>query len=121
VIQALWGQGEKGKSQTLEQEAVKLKLPWRLQDIRVPRAMGYLLRKAANREWNHFKRKKCVAIIKAERSWTSAMEIEFGVCPAIFWVLPWSSIFSLQLFGMVIYTYCTICQKYVLCFFILIL
>ena len=34
-------------SQTLEQEAVKLKLPWRPQDISDARVMGYLLRKAA--------------------------------------------------------------------------
>ena len=33
-------------SQTLEQEAVKLKLPWRPQGIRDARAVGYLLRKA---------------------------------------------------------------------------
>jgi hypothetical protein len=34
-------------SQTLEQEAVTLKLLWRLQDVRDARAVGYL-RKAAN-------------------------------------------------------------------------
>jgi hypothetical protein len=33
----------------LEQEAVKLKLTWRLQDVKDARAMGYLLRKVANR------------------------------------------------------------------------
>jgi hypothetical protein len=37
------------ESQTLKQEAVTLKLPWRLKDAR---AMEYMLRKAANREWN---------------------------------------------------------------------
>jgi hypothetical protein len=37
------------ESQTLKQEAV---LPWRLKDVKDARAMGYLLRKAANREWN---------------------------------------------------------------------
>jgi hypothetical protein len=36
--------------QTLEQQVVKQKLPWRLQEVRDARAMGYLLRKAANRE-----------------------------------------------------------------------
>ena len=36
--------------QTLKQEAVTLKLPWRLKDVK--EAMGYMLRKAANREWN---------------------------------------------------------------------
>jgi hypothetical protein len=37
-------------SQTLEQEAVKLKLPWIPQDVRDARAVGYLLRKAADME-----------------------------------------------------------------------
>ena len=31
--------------------------------------MGYLLRRAANREWNQPKRKKCAAVNKAEWSW----------------------------------------------------
>jgi hypothetical protein len=38
--------------------------------------MGHLSRKAANREWNQPKKKKCIAIIKAERSWTSDMEMQ---------------------------------------------
>ena len=36
------------ESQTLKQEAVTLKLPWRPQDVQDARAVGYLLRKAAN-------------------------------------------------------------------------
>jgi hypothetical protein len=39
-------------SQKLKQEAVILKLLWRPQDVQDARAMDYLLRKAANREWN---------------------------------------------------------------------
>ena len=35
-------------SQTLEQKAVKLKLPWRSQNVRDDRVMEYLLRKDAN-------------------------------------------------------------------------
>jgi hypothetical protein len=35
-----------------------LKLPWIPQDVQDVRAMGYLLRKAANREWNQHKGKK---------------------------------------------------------------
>jgi hypothetical protein len=27
-------------------------LPWRLKDVKDARAMGYMLKKAANREWN---------------------------------------------------------------------
>jgi hypothetical protein len=63
-------------SQTLEQEVMKLWLPWRFQDIRDARAMGYLLRKAANREWNQPRRKNCVIVNKPERSLTSNMEIQ---------------------------------------------
>ena len=33
------------------------------------RAVRYLLRKTANREWNQPKRKKFVAVNKGERSW----------------------------------------------------
>jgi hypothetical protein len=40
------------RCQTLKQEAVTLKLPWRPQDIPDVRAVGYMLRKAANREWS---------------------------------------------------------------------
>jgi hypothetical protein len=36
----------------LKLEAVTLKLPWKLQHVLDARAMGYLLRKAANRELN---------------------------------------------------------------------
>jgi hypothetical protein len=38
--------------------------------------MGYLLRKAANREWNQPERRNCIAANKAERSWTSDMEMQ---------------------------------------------
>jgi hypothetical protein len=50
----------------MEQEAVILKLPWRPQDVRNARAMGYLLRKAANGEWNQPKRKNLVAVNEDE-------------------------------------------------------
>jgi hypothetical protein len=60
----------------LEQEAVKSKLPWRPQDVRNARTMGYLLRKTANREWNQPRRKKCVTVVKAERNWASDMEMQ---------------------------------------------
>jgi hypothetical protein len=54
------------ESQTLKQEAATLKLPWRLKDVKDARAMGYMLRKAANREWNQPKRKQFVAVNKNE-------------------------------------------------------
>jgi hypothetical protein len=51
--------------QTLEQEAVNLKLPWSPQDDRDVKTVGYLPRKAANRKWNQPRRKNFVAINKA--------------------------------------------------------
>jgi hypothetical protein len=48
------------ESQTLKQEAIKLKLPWIPQDVRDVRDMGYLPRKAANWEWNQLKGTKFV-------------------------------------------------------------
>ena len=51
----------------LKQEAVTLKLPWSLQDVPDSRAVGYLLRKAANREWNQPRRKNFVAVNKDEK------------------------------------------------------
>ena len=49
------------ESQILKQEAITLKLPCR------PRAMGYMVRKAANREWNQPRRKHFVAVNKDEK------------------------------------------------------
>jgi hypothetical protein len=46
---------------------VALKLPWRLKNVKDARAMGYMLRKAANREWNQPRRKQCVAVNKDEK------------------------------------------------------
>ena len=40
--------------------------------LEMPEMMGT----AANRVWNQTKRKNCVAVNKAERSWTSDMEME---------------------------------------------
>jgi hypothetical protein len=38
--------------------------------------MEYLLRKAVSRDWEQPKRKNCVAVNKAERSWTLVMEMQ---------------------------------------------
>ena len=46
------GPEDQVESQTLKQEDVTLKSPWRLKDVKDARAMGCMLRKAANREWN---------------------------------------------------------------------
>lgn len=50
---------------------VKLGLTWRPQDIGSPRAVVNLLRRAVNWEWTQPKKKKCVAVNKVERNWTS--------------------------------------------------
>ena len=49
-------------------EVVTLKpvLPWRTQDVRDVRVIGYLLRIAANMECTQSWRKKCDAVIRAE-------------------------------------------------------
>jgi hypothetical protein len=77
---------------TLEQEGIKLKLPWIPQDIKNVGAMKYLLRKAARREWNLSKRKTFVAVNIGTRSWRYREcfyirhgDTEFGICPAGFW------------------------------------
>jgi hypothetical protein len=56
---------------------------WRPQDVQDARAMVYLLRKAANREWNQPRRKKFVAVNKEQKrvgdlkiALTSAMEMQ---------------------------------------------
>ena len=47
-------------------ETVKTKpvLPRRPQAVKDARAMGYLLRKAANRGWKQLKREKCLALLE---------------------------------------------------------
>jgi hypothetical protein len=55
------------ESQTLKQEVVTMKLPWRLKDVKYDRVMGYMLRKAANRKWNQPRGKQFVAINKNEK------------------------------------------------------
>jgi hypothetical protein len=42
-------------------------MPWRLKDVKDARAMGYMLKKAANREWNQPRRKQFVAVNKNEK------------------------------------------------------
>ena len=55
------------ESETLNQEAASWKLSWRLKDVKDARAMGYMLRKAANRKWNQPRRKQFVAVNKDEK------------------------------------------------------
>ena len=58
-------------------EAVKLQpgLPWKSQDVADARARGYLLRRAADMEWNQPQRKKCVLVSKDKRSWRSEQRL----------------------------------------------
>ena len=58
---------DKVESQALKQEAVTLKLLWRLKDVKDARAMADMLRKAANREWNQPRRKQFVAVNKDDK------------------------------------------------------
>jgi hypothetical protein len=51
----------------LQQEAVKLKLTWRPEDVQDTRAMGYLLSKADNRGWSQPRRDKFVTVNKDEK------------------------------------------------------
>lgn len=54
-------------------EAVKLKpgLPWRTQDIRDARVMGYLRGELLTQNSTSPRRKKCVIVNKADQSWRS--------------------------------------------------
>jgi hypothetical protein len=58
-------------SHRLKQEAMKLKLLWRAQDVKDARVMGYLSRKAAKRVQKQLKIKKYVSVNKAKKNWTS--------------------------------------------------
>jgi hypothetical protein len=65
------------------------------QDVREARAVGYPLRKAAKKEWNQPRRKTCFVVIKAEKSWTSDMEMQNLEFAHLILVLLWSSVSSL--------------------------
>ena len=51
----------------MKEEAVTLNLPWRPKDVKDAKAVGCLLRKAANREWNQPRKKKFVVVNKDEK------------------------------------------------------
>ena len=85
-------------SQTLKQEAVTLKLPWRPQDVQDARAMGYLLRQAANREWNQPKRivqqaTKMKGVEDLKSALTPLMEMQSLEFAQLVFDLVWSSIY----------------------------
>ena len=51
-----------------------------------------LLRRAANREWNQPKRKKCAAVNKAERSWRSEERFDIRHGDAVWSLSSWLSV-----------------------------
>ena len=79
------------ESETLNQEAVSWKLPWRLKDVKDARAMGYMLRKADNREGNQPGESSLLQSTKMKKEWRSEDsfdishgDAEFGVFTADF-------------------------------------
>ena len=72
-----------------------------------------LLRRAANRKWNQPKRKKCVEVNKADRSWRSEErfgirhgDAEFGVSPGGFWFCFVQYFLTILQFATVTYILC---------------
>ena len=70
---------------------VKLGLTWRPQDVGSTRAVVNMFRRAVTWEWKQPKKKKCVAVNKVERNWTSEecfdithQNADFGVVSAAF-------------------------------------
>ena len=79
------------ESETLNQEAVSWKLPWRLKDVKDARAMGHMLRKAANGVETAPGESSLLQSTKMKKEWKSEDcfdislgDAEFGVCPACF-------------------------------------
>jgi hypothetical protein len=80
------------ESQTLKQEAVTMKLPWRLKDVKDARATGYMLRKATNRESGTSPgESSLLQSTKMKKEWRSEDHFDiihgdtgFGICPAGF-------------------------------------
>ena len=77
------------ESQTLKQEAVTLKLPWRLKDVKDARAMGYMLRKLLTGSGTSPGESSLLQSTKMKKEWRyddhfdiSHGDAEFGVCPA---------------------------------------
>lgn len=92
---------------------VKPGLRWRPQDVGDARVMEYLPRRAADQVQNQPKREMCVAVHRAERSWTSEelsdirhSVTESGVCPAApYFPLVKHFLFMLSLpYGVVMYS-----------------
>jgi hypothetical protein len=76
------------RSQTLENEAVRLKVLWRPKNIQDVRAMGYMLKTAANRKKNLPRRKKFIVVNKDQNgignlnmiALTSDMKCRVWIC-----------------------------------------
>ena len=76
------------ESQTLKEEAVTLKLPWRLKDVKDARAMGYMLRKAVTGSGTSPGESSLLQSTKKKKEWRSEDithgDAEFGICPSDF-------------------------------------
>jgi hypothetical protein len=51
----------------IKKRSCNIEIAWRFKDVKDARAMGYMVRKAANREWNQSRRKQFVAVNKEEK------------------------------------------------------
>ena len=93
--------------------------------------MGYLLKKAANREWKHSKRQKCVSFNTAEKNWIVEEnfgirhgDAKFGVCQLVFCLALFQYVLTVLpslCFGIVCISRDSISWKIVICILILIL
>ena len=79
------------ESQILKQEAVTLRLPWRLKDVKYARAMGYMLRKAVTGSGTSPGESSLLQSTKMKKEWRSEDsfdishgDAEFGVFTADF-------------------------------------
>ena len=103
-----------------------------IQNVGDARAEGYLpAQESWLQEWKQSKRKKCVVVNKAKRSWRAeelfdirCVDAEFGVCSAVFLVLLWSSTSPLRSLSSLSGWWCvscaTVCWKHAIFLFILI-
>lgn len=58
------------------------------QDVRDPRVIGYLPRRATNVQWNQPKKKKCDVFDKAEQDWKPGelLDMELGIITLTFFL-----------------------------------
>jgi hypothetical protein len=82
-------------------ETRSCKFLWRPQDVQDARAMGYLLRKAAEKEWNQPRRKKMkneleICILLLHQMWRCTVWSLPSWFPVLLWVLQLSDWMNLK-------------------------